>query len=354
MDEEDLYWETGVSCRTPYRKFFRGWKRAYSNCRWFVENQPRRNVYVGVYGCQKLRDDGLEEGFKRSLLPDYRTAIVDKIFLDIDCHDETQEAKFHQDVALLEEYLTAEDIRRRWIFTGGGLHYLIAATGKPGNVDNAVFHFITKVIKNQMVDPTAFDVERMRRFPGSYHPKRNCWVIPIEANELSLPLHALRVLAQSPRTGVGRGAGNYQLEIDNLEHCTTHKDVTLGKYERKVIAKDKEKVLEEYGLDWESDFCDAMKSIITKENPSNFERIQLLKYLAAVVKVPFVDVLDKNKTVMNLVYNLLDDKKKAMHSVQMAEAENVYKRDRTFHPHKLRVMGYCPDNCSECLDRRQG
>jgi len=350
---DDLYWETGISGRIPYRRFFRGWERAYANCRWFVQNQPRRDVHVGVYGCKALRKDGLEAGFRRSLLPDYRTAVVDKIFLDVDCHDEAKEAEFHADINLLEEYLDAEEIRRRWVFTGGGIYYLIAANGKPENVDNAVFHFLTKIIKHQMVDPVAFDVARTRRFPGSYHAKRGCWVIPIDSSELSLSLHDLRLLAQSPRAGIGKGAGRYELEIDMLERCTTRSSVTLGKYERSIVPEEKEKVLEEYGIDWEHDFCDAMKSIITRENVSNFERIQLLKYLNAVVKVPFVDVVDKNKTVMNLVYNLLDDKKKAAHSVAMAEAENVYKRDRTFHPYKLRALGYCPEGCSTCLDRRQ-
>ena len=349
MDEDDLYWETGVPGRKPYRRFFRGWKNAYTNAIWWAN--AHRNVFIGVYGCQRLRQDGAEAGFKRNVLPDYRTAIVDKVFLDVDCHDETKEDEWHADLKSIKEYLDAEEIRRRWIFTGGGVHCLVAAEGDRKNVDNAIFYIITKVIKNEMVDPTAHDIERMRRLPGSFNKKRGCWVIGIKDADLSLSLHDLRCLAAN-RQWSTFPEGRYLLHIDEIENTQRPQSYILGNFERQVITMEKEQILHEYGLDWDEDFCPAMQYILSKDSPNNFERLQLLKYIASVIKVPFVSPINPKKTVLNLISNLMTDKAKADHCLDMEEAETVYRRGWKFSPQEVRKLGYCQEDCAKCLEKR--
>ena len=165
-----------------------------------------------------------------------------------------------------------------------------------------------------------------------------------------MPFEKLKALGTGPRPGTfSLGSGTFY--FDELE-LTTATKLQLGEYTKRLAPC--ENILQEYGLDWDVDFCETMQRIITSDEPSNFERMQLLKYLKSVVKVPFVDADNEEKTVMNLMYNMLNNKKKAVHSNKMAEARSVYKMDRRFHPAKLRALGYCPQNCSKCLEKRNG
>jgi len=350
MDGEELYWETGIPHRRPYRKYFRGWQAASANADWWAA--AKRDVYISVYGYGKITENGSSYGYDRNLMPDYESVVVDKIFLDFDYHDPTfPHEEYMETVQRVMSWLDNENYRRRWIFSGGGMHLLIRADGNKRKLDSAIIHIITKIAKGSSVDPGAFDVERMRRYPNSYNRKRGCYCINITEREACLPIKDLKVLASKPRKGTfPEGRETYNIDSVEMQSAALEK---LGKFTKKVVTEDTQKVLYDYGLDWEYDFCPAMQYIIDSDNPGNFERMQLLKYIRSVLRVPFVEATDENKTVLNLVFNLFNNKKKAVHCVKMAEAQSVYKRQRVFHPQKLRALGYCPRTCNQCLERRQ-
>jgi hypothetical protein len=354
---EELYFETGVPIRTPYRKHFKGWTRAYRNAMWW--GKPGNDVYIGVYGFKDLWYDGLARDYARQVMPDYTSVVIDKVFMDFDYYKTSHgETTFYpgiqQEALAYEAWLDEQNLRRRWIFSGGGYHVLVLAEGSPLKVENALL-FVANGIRKEgiSVDPT-FDMERMRRMPGTYNRKRKAYCIPITPEELELPLEHIWTIAQEKRRASSKYAvGDDTWFIDNMDGAPARtKTVTLGRYSKRVEDAGFHDILDEYGLDWDEDFCKVMQGIIRGNGVSNFERMQILRYLKSVVKVPFVDVSDPDKTVMRLFYNLLVDKKKGKHSVKEDQAKSVYKRDRKFHPYKLKMMGYCPEDCKKCLERR--
>jgi len=355
MDYEHLYFETGIPARPGYRKYFHGWKRAYQNAMWWAK--PGNDVYISVYGFADLVFNGTSKGYKRTTLPDYKTAQVDKIFLDFD-YFVPGTKKFREDAQLdaltVDEWLHKKDIRRRWVFSGGGYHCLIRAEGSADSVENAHFFLYAMLKDTQGIDEVTFDLERMRRLPGSYNKKRKAYCIPITIEELELPYNEIKKIANKPRRANYNKytSGNETWFIDDVQSVHRESRTILGSYSRSVIQGDTQKVLDYYGIDFDTDFCHVMKHIITKDAPNNFERLQLIRYLKDVVGVPFVDVMDKHKTVMNLLYNLLHDKKKARHSNNAQEAKTIYQRNKKFHPYKLKKLGICPEDCKECLRRR--
>lgn len=351
MDADELYWENGVPGRSPYRKVFHGWTSLVKNSEWWAGS--KRRVYIGVYGFKEEWKDGIDRGYDRNILPNYDSVVLDKIFLDFDYHDtEKPESEFKSTVYNVEEWLAAEDIRRRYIFSGGGVQLLFKAFGEAKYLDNTIIHICTKVAGSAMADATAFDVERMRRLPNSYNPRRGCWCINISPEELHLPFSELKILASNPRNG-SFAAGKNTYFFNESTGVPQAERQALGKFTKKVQPAGIEETLLAYGLMWDIDFCPAMQNIISSEEPSNLERLQLFKYLRSVIGVPFVDPVDERKTVLNLVYNLFNNKKKARHAIRAAEAQCVYKRQRIFHPQKLRTLGYCPPSCTSCLDRRK-
>ena len=104
LSYEDLYFETGIPIRKPFRKHFHGWTRAYRNAKFWAK--PGNDAYIGVYGYTELIFDGITHGYARNVLPDYSTAIVDKIFIDLDYY---QEGKYfpeiHEHALAIEEWL---------------------------------------------------------------------------------------------------------------------------------------------------------------------------------------------------------------------------------------------------------
>lgn len=345
-----MYWETGVKGRKPFRKYFHGWKRAYQNVMFWAKT--KRDVYMSVYGFKELIYNGRDYNYLRNVLPDYDTVVVDKIFLDIDMHDKDGEDVIMSDVLSIEKFLDGKNIRRRWVFSGGGFHCLIKAEGNSDMVDNGVFYMMGLCDKAS-VDEGVFDIQRVRRVPGTFNKKRGLWCINISLDDIDEGLDYIREIAKRRRFDTFP-VGEEALYLDELPDVDSPRIRRIGARSSVRDIGDRKEVLDMYGLDWDVDFCDTMKAIIMKESVSNFERLQLIRYLRCVVCMPYVDCENKKLSVPNFLYNILEDKSKASHCVRMMEAEAIYRRGRVFHPYKLKKLGYCPEDCEECLVKRYG
>jgi hypothetical protein len=262
-----------------------------------------------------------------------------------------REDSIRQGIKNVDDWLEKDNIRRRWHFTGGGVHGLISAEGSAGKMDDAVMHLMNQTGAD--IDLGSMTLDSARRLLGSRNTKHDTFVIPISIPEITtLSWARLKELASKPRKKIIR-YGEETWFFGDLQDVAPRKRVRLGKYSRKVLTQEKEDVLTWYGLDWDMDFCDTIKYLLQKEYPGNQERMFIIKYLRDVVKVPFVDILDETKTVNNLIFNIMDNKNKAKHCIRYREPESVYRRNSRFHPYKLKKLGICPEGCVECLERRQ-
>jgi len=354
---EDLIWETYVPARPKPRRWFTGWRRAYKNAVWWAKCGT--DAYISNNGYKELLHDGKSFNYERETLPNYNSADVRVIFLDLDFGIyqkgklvRTNENSIRQGAIDIDNLLGKDNIKRRWHFTGGGFHCLISAEGPASKMDDAVMYMMNTT--GAPIDAGSMTLDSTRRLLGSTNTKHGTFVIPVSIDEISAFSWAqLKELATEKRKEVIK-SGEETWYFGDVSVTCPRKRVDLGKYSRKLVPSEKEDVLMEYGLDWDLDFCDTMKYLLTKEYPGNHDRIFIIKYIKDVLKVPFVDILDDTKTVNNLIYNLMDNKNKAKHCIKYREPECVYKRDSRFHPYKLKKMGICPEDCTRCLERRQG
>ena len=354
MDAESLYWETLVPQRPVQRKCFPGWSAAMADARWWMG--ANAEAYITNNGYRKLVDDPAMYGYDRKIVPDYTTAVIGCIFIDIDyCIVKDEEIVEYrpdigEDVARIDAWAGGMDVKRRWRFTGGGFHGLIKAEGPASKLDDAV-RFIASATKAR-IDPGSENCATCRRVIGSINKKHGNHVIPVTVEEArTITQEKLLQLASVPRNielSLGNSAWNFSDVVASRKKVLDD----LGKYSRKVVADGKNAALEAYGLDWNEDFCPAMQHLIMKDAPGNEDRRFVIKYLRDVLKIPFVDLVDQDKTVANLFYNIMEDKKKAMHAIKERQCEMIYKHRRRFHPYKLRCEGLCPEDCARCLEKR--
>jgi len=354
MDVESLYWETTVPQRPVQRKCLFGWTRALADARWWMAQGAE--AYITNYGFKNLVTNPGEFGFDRQVVPDYNTAVITHIFIDIDYFiwedGEIVESRpdIYKDVARIDEWCGQGGYKRRWNFTGGGFHGFIKADGPASKLDDAVRFIAAET--GARIDEGCGNPAMSKRVIGSINKKYGNHVIPVTTEEISTRAREdLLLMAREPRNEI-LSLGHDTWYFATVKASPKKQQETLGKYSRRVIADVKDAVLEKYGLDWNLDFCPAMQYLIMKERPGNEDRRFVIKYLYDVLKVPFVDILDPTKTVANLFYNIMENKVKAMHAIKERQCEMIYKRRRRFHPHDLRLEGLCPEECAECLERR--
>lgn len=360
MNPEDLWWETLVPKRQPFaRRVFLSWSRALQNANWWKSG----DCYISNYGCKNLVTNPQKKGYDRDEVPDYDTAQVRFIYADLDYRSDRKpngftEYDLQQSVARLGAWCDSNErgrIKRRWNFTGGGVHGFLAASGPIGKIADA--HETIVKESGAKFDQGCYQIASMHRVIGSRNTRKRCYVIPVSEEEIiTMSQEELIQLAQEKRrfdNVVGEESW-YFVDVEAVYAESTGASL-LGSYNKEVVDMDFTTALDEYGLDWDADFCPALKYLCMKDNISNPERLQVIKYLMTVLKVPFVDVDDENKTVASLFHALLKDKQKANHAIKAKEVETIYKKPwkYKFHPQKTRKWGICPTDCAECLERRE-
>jgi len=358
MDAESLYWETLIPQRPVRRKCFAGWNAALRDAKWWMA--AGAEAYISNYGYRELVDDPGSYGYDRSMVPDYATAVINCIFIDIDYtlvidgENEIIEYRpdINMDVVKMDDWCAANgDLKRKWRFTGGGFHGLIKAEGPASKLDDAVRFIASET--HARIDPGSETTATCKRVINSVNRKHGNHVIPVSIDEIrSSTQDKLLQLASMPRDDeFSLGHGTWYFE--GVKSSMKKQMDIIGKYSKKIIADSKDATLEKYGLSWNDDFCPALQHLIMKQNPGNDDRRFVIKYLRDVLKIPFVDLVDETKTVINLFINIMENKAKAKHAaVKEKQCIMIYRRKRRFHPYELRLEGLCPEGCAECLEKR--
>jgi len=343
-----VFIETGVSHRRPFRKMFISQQEAIKD---FNKYKQFSNIYHSIY-MFKLKEEKFDKyGNFIRFGPDYNTAIITKISLDLDSYRTMRVngdvIEVYTDDGLISinkfaEWCEKHDYMREYVFSGGGFYGIIAAKGHPLKLRDGMLKLGQEA--SLVIDPaTVGDTSRMRRVLNSYNFKehRKCYCIPLKEEELSLDYHQIRKLAQTPRFRQKYiyGTKSYNLEKFKIDSYKLTKKELFVDIEKNL---DADKILEKYG--WETDdFCDTIKHIISRDYLGHYLRFELIKYLKSVVKMKFTDCV-------NYINALLGAE--GRHSLTEGQAKYVYGRNRVFNPTKLKASGLCPVNCYKCLRLR--
>jgi len=343
-----VFIETGVSQRVPFRRMFDSERLAIQD---FNKYKHYSNVYHSVYWFREREEKFDTHGNFIRWGPDYNTAVITRINLDLDSFKtirlngstiEVYTDEGVESILRFADWCDKHNYMRQYIFSGGGFYGQVKASGHPLKLRDGMLHLGAEL--GLEIDPaTVGDTSRMMRVLNSFNfgEHRKCFCIPLSEDEIHLSYNKIHSLAQSPRFRQRYIYGEETFSLDRFK-------IDEYKIEKKQLFisikqnPNAEKILEKYG--WQTnDFCDTIKHIISKEYVGHYLRYELLKYLRSVV---FMEIED----AVNLIAALL--KEEGIHSLAEGQARYVYTYNRVFNPKKLKAMGICPPNCHKCMRLR--
>lgn len=345
-----MFIETGASSRVPFRRMFdnqgdalrdinrfKGYSNVYHSIYWFRETEEKYDFLTG----------------KTHTGPNYESAIVDRVVLDLDSFIKTKvgnnkyESYTHRaldDIRKLEQWADEKDLLRQYRFSGGGFYFMFSAVGHALKLRDFELNLRNELDVNIDVS-TIGDASRMMRVTNSYNFKdlRGCFCIPLKQEEIYLEYDEIKQLAKEARY---KKRYIYGRKSHNFTGCKIDKDKIKLKRLKIDLSKaqtmDANEILNKYG--WEvNDFCDTIKGIIGMGHVGNSLRIELIKYLKTIVKLSFEDCV-------TVIVSLLGSE--GIHSAVEGQTKYAYRGSWTFNPDKLKGLGYCPYDCNKCLNYR--
>lgn len=305
------------------------------------------NVYHSIYWFTEKEEKFDRTGKFKRWGPDYNTAVINRISLDLDSYKTT---RFDEKV---EEIYTDEGIEsirkfadwceknnymRQYIFSGGGFYGIIKAEGHPLKLRDGMLNLGIKADLD--IDPaTVGDTSRMMRVLNSFNfgEHRKCYCIPLREEELSLSYYKIHDLAEHPRFRLKFIYGEESFKLNNFK-------IDKNKINKKKLFvqlkenQDANIILEKYGWKLE-ELCEPIKHILSKDYVGHYLRYELIKYFKSVIKMELNDLV-------NLIFCLL--KEEGIHSLTEGQARHTFENNRIFNPKKLKAMGLCPPNCHKC------
>jgi len=343
-----MYWETGISYRVPFRVMFDSWADAVRD---FNQYKNYSNIYHTIYAFRETEESyGLNGEIKR-LKPNYETAIIDKVVLDLDSYKKARKnGKAYEyyvsdgldDIRKMEEWAKKKDLVRQYRFSGGGFYFIFGAIGHPLKLRDFEIS-LNNTLDVHIDESTIGDTARMMRVTNSYNFKehRRCYCIPLKQEELNLSYVEIKELAKKPRLKERYIYGNEIYDFSGYK--TDQNKVKLKKLKVQLNENlDADEILEPYG--WElDDLCDTMKGIINKGHVGNYLRYEFIKYCKSVIRLSLEDT-------MRLMVAVLRSEGK--HSAIERQAPYIYARNMVFNPMKLKGLGYCNPDCDKCMKWR--
>jgi len=154
------------------------------------------DVFLSIYAYSHLKE------IKGEYKIDSSSAIMDKLFMDMDFKDWDSENQLYERIIKLEKILKEREILRVWSFSGGGFHLYIYIANKPDNKKyfyrNAV-DYISKLVcndnetykdedgnekKRRLYDPHCPPkLSQMARVIGTYNPRRHKFCISLKEDD---------------------------------------------------------------------------------------------------------------------------------------------------------------------------
>ena len=339
-----MFIETGASDRIPFRKMFTNRQDAIND---FNKHKSFTNVYHSNYWFREQEEKFNRHGIFTRWGPDYNTAIIDKIDLDLDSYKTTRlngsVIEIYTDEGLLAirkfaEWCEKNNYMRRYLFSGGGFRAIIKASGHPLKLRDGMLN-IGRKLEIEIDPATVGDTSRMTRVLNSFNfgEHRKCYCVPLTEDELYLDYHKIRKIAKEPRFRANFIYGeesfilnNFKIDEDKIRKKQLFIDIKKDSNAVEILAK--------YG--WKIDeFCDPIKHILSMDYVSHYLRWELIKYLKSIVRMDFEDLI-------NVLVALL--KEAGIHSVCEGQTQYAFIKNRVFSPKKLKAMNLCPVACYKC------
>jgi hypothetical protein len=277
--------------------------------------------------------------------PKYTTAIVDKVFYDIDCID-------HKGIILqdaiesairLWKWLTRNNYRRECTFTTGGYQILFKA-----DLWAECYQSVMKQIRNDLsllIDPCC-ELNQMRRYVGSFNfgkeskSKRMKWCIDLDERGPEIPFdECLRLACTKDAQRRIYGTEEYHIDkllpLQEIRHFKEQTIYTTQSTTTEILAK--------YGYDY-NDLCPCMRRVIEQKEVGHYDRLTIIKYLKDIINIKLGDLKVLLPKLLSAPHGNGTD---GSHSIQEGQVDALYARDSHFIPSYMKKHGYCNPQCDE-------
>lgn len=241
-------------------------------------NQP---VYTSVYSFETMRNNPNPESSRR-VIPDYSSAIVDKIYFDLDPQIKMRDGTIiecdpYGDAQKIHKWCTDNNIRHIINFTGGGLAAFIFTKVTSLKFKASALENAQRLIANQLMvqmDPAIVgDLARITRVQNTYNIKRKRFCISLLEEDMHKSYDEVRELARSPRRVENQMMGDNLLDITPLD-----KSLMFERPKEEVITRtfsdaDLDTLSEDVG--W---FPICVKRMLAEVNVKNRERMDVITF----------------------------------------------------------------------------
>ena len=321
-----VYVDTIVEGRIPVRKVFPLSRVRDELKRWVGIT----NVYRSIYTFSMIDPMGR---------PDWNTANLDVIYLDVDVLD--SRGKLHDEDAMekITKWLDQTGYRRHYLFTGGGFGVVInVSDAKKERIYNA--HYYLRADLDFNIDKAAIDLARGHRFVPSYNFSKGAYVSYISEQEAGLPFREIHSRYQTPGS-IQTNPIYYGEEIWSLKnvsssgkHFTMNDPGPINSIRSEKEIADVERC--------HGKVCDTILRLARQDHVSHQERFFIILYIKDVLCVPYAMFAD----VFNAIMGNKEDMNHSINDEQ--QGRYAYARHTKFNPRIFKMYGECPEDCICC------
>lgn len=323
-----MYVDTIVEGRSPTRKVVPLSKLRAEMRKWVTITNSYRSIYTFSHLDPRGR-------------PAWDTAKLNVIYLDVDVMNSKGELHDEEEMAKIIKWLRKTNYSRKYYYTGGGYGVEIdVVDAKKDRLYTAHYYLRGELGFN--IDKAAIDIARGRRMVPSYNFTKGAYTSFITEEEALLPFKTLHAQFQKPSmvrvNPIIYGSRAWSLLGVKSEgkQYTSHDPGPILEAREEIGIKEIEK---RYGK-----ICDTVLRIARQPHVSHQERFFLILYLKDVLLVPYSEFA----TVFHaLIGNDVD----YAHSIGEQQGRYAYGRGTNFNPKIFKMLGECPHDCNDCVDR---
>ncbi len=341
------YMETYCETRIPHRLM---WNNEVD-----VTNDINRyigfaNVSHSIWWYREKEQKYTKDGIPSRIGPVYESAIIDRLFFDIDIIDKDGNVDYdeYEKYKRIVEFIIRGNFISSISYTGGGFQILIRCREFPAhNYTGAFLYMCEKQIGISYKE--IIDLARLKRVVGSFNfgrdgkSERNCFCISLKEEEWLLNPMGIRTLAQIQRKKT-YWVGTEIYHIKGIKEFADK--IQLDKRTEFSVSSNVDQILHKYGFDY-TDLCPSIRSMIEQPHVHHFERLEIIKYLRTICGILYGDMVILLPKLLSAKHGITTD---GGHSVIEKQPDSIYARNMWFNPYPLKQKGYCDPNCHKCSD----
>lgn len=299
---------------------------------WINLYNTKANLYTSIFSFKEINGNK----------PIYSSAVVDKLFFDVDSKDfQDKETGAYNEMLKLHKYCTNKQLMHSVLFSGRGFHiYIYTKVNSLKSPKWALFNAqdaIQKELNLQFDTQVKGDLARIARIPGTLNLRSMRYCIPLTDQYLQGSENIKEIFELSQRQFFHPDVVHGKHRVDLNKFDTEPKmefNIKLSEIDVKIGDDDMNKMIEY--------MPDCIKMLLLNKDCNYKQRFEIILFLKEGLGFSYnetVDILRKTLSERKFKHMLYAEK----------QVDYVYKRNDLFFPNceTLAAEGFCPHRCSK-------